>query len=79
MNPHYREIPQASYLLIKLLFFLQESKYTKTLPKINISKKKKKDYEEFEIENQQTKNPTSLPQKNNISEICVLNMGRAGK
>lgn len=64
MNPHYREIPQVSYLLIKLLFFLQESKHTKSFPKINIYQKK--GYEEFDIENKQTKNPTSLPQKTNI-------------
>lgn len=67
MNPHYREIPQAAYLLMKLLFFLQESKYTKTLPKKSIfTKKKKKGYEEFEIKNKQTKTTTSLPPKNNM-------------
>lgn len=66
MNPHYREIPQAAYLLMKLLFFLQESKYTKTLPKKSIFTKKKKGYEEFEIKNKQTKTTTSLSPKNNM-------------
>lgn len=78
MNPHYREIPQASYLLIKLLFFLQESKYIKTLPKINIYLKKKA-MKNLKLKTNKQKTPHLCLRKITKSEICALNMGRAGK